>query len=172
MKKPRRAVIGLGSNLGDRLAELDRATRLLATIEGATLVERSPVYETEPVGGPPQGPFLNAAVLLQTSLDARALLDGILGIEAAMGRVRDGSRDAPRTIDLDLLWMEGGPVVEEGLEVPHPRLGERAFALVPLLEVAPDARDADDKRYDTRPAAGVMLTMIQPRTAAALYAAT
>lgn len=169
MKKPRRVVIGLGSNLGDRLAELDRATSLIAAVEGATLVERSPVYETEPVGGPPQGAFLNAAVLLTTTMTAREVLDRMLAIETTLGRVRDGTRDAPRTIDLDLLWMEGGPVIEEGLEVPHPRLGDRAFALVPLLEVAPDARDPADKRYDARPAAGEMLRMVQPRTAASKF---
>ena len=139
MSRVRRAVVGLGANLGDRRATLDAATRKLAAIEETTLVTRSPLYETDPVGGPPQDVYLNAAVLLRTTLEARDLLGRLLAIEASLGRVRDGTRDAPRTIDLDLLWMEGVVVSEDDVEVPHPRLGDRAFALVPLLDVAPDA---------------------------------
>jgi 2-amino-4-hydroxy-6-hydroxymethyldihydropteridine diphosphokinase len=158
----RRAVVGLGSNVGDRRASLDAATARLARLDATTLVARSPVYETDPVGGPPQGAYLNAAALLRTALEPRALLDHLLAIEADLGRVRDGTRDAPRTIDLDLLWIEGVALEEEGLEVPHPRLGDRAFALVPLLDVAPDARDAGGRRFDLRPAAGQALRFVAP----------
>lgn len=162
MSAPRRAVVGLGANLGDRQVTIDAATARLAELEVTTLVTRSPLYETEPVGGPPQGPYLNAAALLRTELEPRALLERLLAIEAALGRSRDGTRDAPRTIDLDLLWIEGVALAEDDLEVPHPRLGDRAFALVPLLDIAPDARDADGRRYDTRPAAGQALRFVAP----------
>lgn len=162
MKPPRRAVVGLGSNLGDRAAAIDEATRRLAASESVRLVARSPVYETDAVGGSPQGAYLNAAALVRTELGPRELLDRLLAIEAEAGRLRDGTRDAPRIIDLDLLWMEGEVVSEPGLEVPHPRLGERAFALVPLLDVAPDARDENDRRYDGRSAAGVTLRFVAP----------
>lgn len=171
MSRVRRAVVGLGANLGDRRATLDAATRKLAALEGTTLVTRSPLYETDPVGGPPQDAYLNAAALLRTTLEPRDLLGRLLAIEASLGRVRDGTRDAPRTIDLDLLWMEGVVIAEEDVEVPHPRLGDRAFALVPLLDVAPDARDADDRRYDTRPAAGQALRFVAPATPGDAFAA-
>jgi 2-amino-4-hydroxy-6-hydroxymethyldihydropteridine diphosphokinase len=132
-----RAVVGLGANLGDRLAALRAAVRELG--RSSTIVATSFVYETEPVG-PAQPPFLNAAVLLAWEGSPEELLRELLDVEARMGRVR-GERWGPRSIDLDLLWVEG--VVAEGahLTVPHPRLRERAFALVPLLDVAPDARD-------------------------------
>jgi 2-amino-4-hydroxy-6-hydroxymethyldihydropteridine diphosphokinase len=132
-----RAVIGIGGNLGDRLATLRQACRLLAS--QTSIVDASTVYETAPVG-PPQPRYLNAAILIETTQSPRELLDMLLSIEREMGRVRD-VRWGPRTIDLDILWIEGLHVAVEGLEVPHPRLTERAFALVPLLEVAPDATD-------------------------------
>jgi 2-amino-4-hydroxy-6-hydroxymethyldihydropteridine diphosphokinase len=162
VKPPRRAVVGLGSNLGDRAAAIDDATRRLAATAGVQLIARSPVYETDPVGGPPQGAYLNAAALIRTELEPRELLERLLAIESTAGRTRDGTRDAPRTIDLDLLWIDGVVLAEPGLEVPHPRLADRAFALVPLLDVAPDARDENDRRYDGRPAAGVALRFVAP----------
>jgi 2-amino-4-hydroxy-6-hydroxymethyldihydropteridine diphosphokinase len=138
----RRIVIGLGSNLGDREANLGRAVSLLREDKDLHVLGRSAVYETAPRGGPPQGDYLNAAVLVVTALDARTLLDRALVIERTLGRVRSSeTRWGPRTIDLDLLWIEGEAVEEPGLEVPHPRLGERVFALRPLLDVAPDAVD-------------------------------
>jgi 2-amino-4-hydroxy-6-hydroxymethyldihydropteridine diphosphokinase len=133
-----RAVIGLGSNLGDRGAHLRAAIDGLRAV--ATVLAESRVHETAPVGGPPQGDYLNAAVLLEYEGTPRALLDALLAIEARLGRVRR-ERWGPRVIDLDVLWIEGVVVDEPGLTVPHPRLLDRAFALEPLLEVAPDAID-------------------------------
>jgi 2-amino-4-hydroxy-6-hydroxymethyldihydropteridine diphosphokinase len=131
------AVVGLGSNLGDRRAMLDRAMRELARI--ARVEAASHVYETAPVG-PPQGRFFNAAALIAFAGTPEELLDALLAIERRLGRVR-GERWGPRTIDLDVLWIDGVAVASERLTVPHPRLHERAFALAPLLEVRPDARD-------------------------------
>lgn len=132
-----RAVVGLGSNLGDRLALLRAAAARLPGVVAA-----SSIYETAPVG-PPQPDYLNAAVLVERpgaarAEEARALLETMLEIERGLGRVRAG-RWGPRTIDLDLLWVEGLAVGEPGLVVPHPHLDERAFALVPLLDVSPAA---------------------------------
>jgi 2-amino-4-hydroxy-6-hydroxymethyldihydropteridine diphosphokinase len=130
-------VIGLGANLGDRLASLRAACESIAKL--GTIRARSRVYETEPVG-PPQPLFLNAALALETQLSANDLMRALLDIERAMGRVR-AEKDAARTIDLDLLWIEGVTLATELVTVPHPRLKDRAFALAPLLEVAPAARD-------------------------------
>jgi len=131
-------VIGLGSNLGDRALWLTRARE---RIEGlGTPIARSSLYESPPVGGPAQGPYLNAAVRLQSDLGPSELVRSLLEIERQLGRVRR-ERWGPRTIDLDVLWSPGLVVETSELEVPHPRLGERTFALAPLLEVAPDASD-------------------------------
>jgi len=147
-RHPRRAVVGLGSNLGDRDGALRGAVDALAATPGVEVVDRSPTYETAPVGGPPgQGPFLNGAVLLRTRLGPRPLLDRLLAIERGLGR-RRRERWGPRVIDLDLLWMEGVAVDEPGLTVPHPRLLERAFALGPLLDVLPDAPAAWAERLE------------------------
>lgn len=136
----REAVVGIGSNLGDRGALVEGAIERVAALEGVCLVAVSEVIETEPVGGPTQGAYLNAAVLIETSLSPRALLDELLAIERMFGRERR-ERWGPRTLDLDVLWVEGLVVDEPGLTVPHPRLHERTFALVPLVEVAPHAID-------------------------------
>jgi 2-amino-4-hydroxy-6-hydroxymethyldihydropteridine diphosphokinase len=160
----RRVVIGLGSNLGDRSANLDAAIARLRVDRSLHVLRRSPVYETPPAGGPPQGDYLNAAVLLVTSLDARSILDLALGIERDLGRVRSAeTRWGPRPIDLDVLWIEGEAVDEEGLTVPHPRLLERPFALRPLLDVAPDAVDIRTAQpFASLPAASVTLTLVAP----------
>jgi len=133
-----RAVVGLGANLGDRLAalqaaarEIDRALRIEAT---------SRVYATAPVGGPPQGEFLNAAVVVLLEGAPSGLMAVLLDIELRLGRVR-GPRWGPRTIDLDLLWIDGVAIDSPSLTVPHPHLRARAFALAPLLDLVPDARD-------------------------------
>ena len=142
MDHVRRIVIGLGSNLGDRLGTITTAVDQLRALRGVHVLRRSPLYETPAVGGPPQGDYLNGAVLIVTAEPARGILDWLLAIERSLGRVRpDAVRWGPRTIDLDLLWIEGEAIDEEGLVVPHPRLAERVFALRPLLDVAPDAVD-------------------------------
>ena len=130
---PRRAVLGLGSNLGDRAAHLRAAVDAL----GPEVEAVSDVYETDPVGGPEQGPYLNLVVVLRTARSARALLARGQELEAAAGRVRL-ERWGPRTLDVDVLWIDGEEVDEPDLQVPHPRLFERAFVLVPLGDVAPD----------------------------------
>lgn len=117
------------------------AVRRIAEL--ATVTARSRVYETAPVGLTEQPSFLNAAIAMECALDPFAMLDGLLRIERELGRDRsaDAVRWGPRTIDLDVLWIEGVVLDEPRLEVPHPRVTERAFAMVPLLEVAPNARD-------------------------------
>lgn len=132
-----RAVVGLGSNLGDRLATMRAALRELAAV--ARIEATSRVYATAPVG-PPQPDYLNAAVRVAWDGQAGELLQALLAIEKKLGRVR-GEKWGPRTIDLDVLWIEGLAVQEPGLTVPHPCLKDRAFALAPMLDVAPGARD-------------------------------
>jgi 2-amino-4-hydroxy-6-hydroxymethyldihydropteridine diphosphokinase len=136
-----RAVIGLGSNVGNRLGYLRGAAQRIAKIGK---VERaSHVYETAPVGGPPQAPFYNAALLVTYEGEPLELLDALHGVEMILGRTRTAKdvRWGPRAIDLDILWIEGLAMESETLVVPHPRLTERAFALRPLVDVAPDAID-------------------------------
>jgi 2-amino-4-hydroxy-6-hydroxymethyldihydropteridine diphosphokinase len=131
-----RAFIGLGSNLGDRRALLRRAVAGLRA--AGDVVGVSPLYETAPVGGPEdQGPFLNLVVGLWTSDTPRQLLERCRALEAAAHRVRT-VRWGPRTLDADVLWVDGWQVDEEDLTVPHPRLWERRFALQPLADLAPD----------------------------------
>ena len=130
-------VIGLGSNLGDRLLALASALRALRSIAEPTAL--SAVYETAPVG-PPQPAFLNAALRLSVPVPPSALLDQLLAIERGLGRVRE-ERWGPRTLDLDILWIAGYSSVTPELTVPHAELAVRPFALVPLLDVAPEATD-------------------------------
>ena len=133
-----RAFVGLGANLGQREETLLRAVELLAAEDGVEVVALSSVRETDPVGVEDQPRFLNAAALLETTLEPRELLDVLLRIERELGRVRDGTRWGPRVIDLDLLEYGSEVVDEPGLRVPHPRLHERRFALEPLVELDPD----------------------------------
>jgi len=131
--------IALGSNLGDRRAAIDAALDAIGRIPHTTVEARSTLVETEPVGPPGQGAYLNGAARLRTGLQPRKLLDRLLDIERRLGRVRSpGARWGPRTIDLDILvW--GDLVLEEpSLTIPHPRLHERRFVLEPLAEIAPD----------------------------------
>jgi 2-amino-4-hydroxy-6-hydroxymethyldihydropteridine diphosphokinase len=130
------AFLGLGSNLGDRLDLLQRAVDLLEEDERTRVDAVSSVYETEPVGGPEQDPFLNIAVRVATRRSPRALLALCNDVEASLGRVRE-MRWGPRTIDVDVLLYDDRVIDTRRLQVPHPRLAERAFALVPLIEVAP-----------------------------------
>ncbi len=131
------AFVGLGSNLGDRLGNLGIALGLLAREPGFTVRRVSNAYETEPKG-PPQPRYLNAVVRIGTLLSPRATLQRLQAVEDAMGRIRR-ERWGSREIDLDLLLYGERVVRETGLLVPHPLLAERAFALVPLAEIAPDA---------------------------------
>ncbi len=132
------AFIGLGSNLNDRLALLRRAARRLALDPGVRLRRCSPVYESAPRGPVrEQPPFLNAVCEVTTALAPRDLLGRLLAIESDLGRVREIGQ-GPRTIDLDLLLYDALIVREPDLVVPHPRLAERAFVLVPLVDLAPD----------------------------------
>ncbi len=131
------AYVGLGANLGEREATLQRAVELLAEEPEIEVVSTSELRETDPVGVVDQPRFLNGAVGLETSLSARELLDALLRVERILGRVRAGPRWGARTVDLDLLLYGDEVVDEPGLHVPHPRLHERRFALEPLAELDP-----------------------------------
>lgn len=136
-----RAYIGIGSNEGDRRANIDRAVAALRAVDGVEVLLVSPLIETAPAGGPAgQGAFVNGAAVLETRLTPEALLSALQAIERQLGR-RRGDRWGPRVIDLDLLLF-GGKVIANGrLRVPHLRLRERAFVLEPLAAVAGDAVD-------------------------------
>jgi 2-amino-4-hydroxy-6-hydroxymethyldihydropteridine diphosphokinase len=133
-----RVVVGLGANLGPCVDTLAQAAEQLGAV-GAVLA-RSQLYRTAPIG-PEQPDFYNAAVLLETPQTPATLLASLLTMERHAGRIRD-VRWGPRLLDLDILWISGVSCCEPNLVVPHPRLRERAFALRPLLDVAPDAGDA------------------------------
>ena len=135
-----RTFLSLGSNLGDRRAHLRNAIDSLPDV-----VAVSPLYETDPVGGPHQGPYLNVVVELDTALEPMALLGLCHRIESAADRVR-GERWGPRTLDVDIVWMEGVEMNDPILTIPHPHWRERRFVLAPLRDQAPDlvtARDLD-----------------------------
>ncbi|HKB16560.1 MAG TPA: 2-amino-4-hydroxy-6-hydroxymethyldihydropteridine diphosphokinase [Planctomycetota bacterium] len=132
------AAIGLGSNEGDREAHLRAGLALLESSGRVRVLRVSPFLETEPRGGPPQGPFLNGAAWVETDLDPRGLLDLCKSVERAEGRV-PGPRWGPRPLDLDILLFGELEVRDEDLEIPHARLLERDFALEPLAAIAPDA---------------------------------
>ena len=131
-----RAAVALGSNLGNRLEHLDAGVDGLRSL--GTIVAESPVYETAPVGGPDQDPYLNAVVVVETDLAAPELLKGMLEIERSRGRERV-EKWGPRTLDLDLLLYGSETIDLPGLTVPHPRMTQRRFVLDPLLDVWPDA---------------------------------
>lgn len=134
-------MIGLGSNQGDRAANIAAAIKALQARD-VHILKKSAIYETEPVGGPPQPDYLNSAVLIVTAISAEELLERCMAVERSLGRVRpDPVRWGPRPIDLDLLWIEGEGIDTPDLVIPHPRVAERLFALRPLLDVAPDAVD-------------------------------
>ena len=148
-----RAYLGLGSNLGDRHANLVAAAGLVADQPGVAVAASSRVYETEPVGGPDQPEFLNVVVEVDTDLTARELLTTCLGVERDLGRIRD-VRWGPRTVDVDLLIYDRDVIDEPGLVVPHPRAHERSFAVVPLLELEPDPVLAGGRRASEAAPAG------------------
>jgi len=138
----RRVVIGLGSNVGDRVVQIGRAVDILRGDEQIHVAEVSPLYETSPEGNIAQGDYVNGAVLVLTALEAPELLRRLQRVEEELGRVRE-VRHGPRTIDLDILWIEGENIREPDLVVPHEQLAARAFMLRPLLDVAGDASDAE-----------------------------
>jgi 2-amino-4-hydroxy-6-hydroxymethyldihydropteridine diphosphokinase len=134
-----RVAVALGSNLGDRLASLARAREAIARLPGTRVVSESTVEETEPLGPVPQGPYLNQMLLLETTLEPRALLDSLLAIERSLGRERR-VRWGPRTIDCDIVRFGERRVNESGLVIPHPELPNRPFwqrELEELLRLAP-----------------------------------
>ena len=134
------AYIALGSNLGDRSAQIHQALEALGREQSLRVVRVSALHETAAAGGPAgQGPYLNGAAQLETLLEPVALLRRMHAVESALGRVR-AERWGPRTIDLDLLLYEDRVIDTPGLTLPHPRLHERSFVLVPLAEIAGDVR--------------------------------
>ncbi len=146
-----RAFLGLGSNLGDRRAILREAASAIGE-----LVAVSPVYETEPVGGPDQGAFYNIVVELDTERTPHELLALCGELERSAGRERI-VRWGPRTLDVDVLWVEGIVVNDVDLTVPHPRMVERNFVMQPLLDVAPDLADImESAGYDPATALGAV----------------
>lgn len=132
-----RAFLALGGNLGDRIAALHQAARRISELPGTRIVAHSRIYETPPWGKTDQAPFANAVLAIHTTLSPEALLDAGLAIEAAMGRERR-ERWGPRLIDIDLLALGSERRATARLTLPHPAMAERAFVLVPLLDVAPD----------------------------------
>lgn len=128
----RRVFLGLGSNVGDRRAHLKRAVELLPGV-----VAVSPLYETDPLGGPPQNSYYNIVVELRTELAPQQLLGFCHRLEANAERVRE-VRWGPRTLDVDIIWMEGVEMSNDHLTLPHPRFKERRFVLAPMRDLAPD----------------------------------
>ena len=133
-----RTFLSLGSNIGDRRAYLSEAIRSLPDV-----VAVSQVYETDPVGGPDQGAFLNLVVELDTDLAPNELLGLCHRLETAANRIRD-ERWGPRTLDVDIIWMDGVQIDTERLTIPHARFRQRTFVLAPLRDLAPDLVSADD----------------------------
>lgn len=133
-----RAFVGLGSNLDDPAAQIARALGELDSIPATRLLQRSSLYRSAPWGMLDQPAFVNAVAELETRLSPRALLQALLSIEQVHGRERGGERWGPRTLDLDLLAYADLCSDEPGLVIPHPRLAQRAFVLMPLAEIAAD----------------------------------
>jgi len=152
--------LGLGSNLGDRLANLQRAVDLLGMEEGITVLHSSRVYETAPVG-PPQPDYLNAVLEIETTLPPQELLRACLAVEDEMGRVR-AERWGPRVIDVDVLTFDRREIHEDGLDVPHPRMHERAFVLAPLLELDADPMLPEGRGVRSLRIGSTLLTEVRP----------
>jgi 2-amino-4-hydroxy-6-hydroxymethyldihydropteridine diphosphokinase len=132
------AYVGLGSNLGEPRTQVLSALGSMGGLPGCTLLARSSLYATTPVGPIPQPDYVNAAAALVTRLPPMALLAALQAVERAQGRARDGTRWGPRTLDLDLLVYGQRRLRQPGLELPHPEMHRRAFVLVPLAEIAPE----------------------------------
>jgi 2-amino-4-hydroxy-6-hydroxymethyldihydropteridine diphosphokinase len=134
-----KAVVALGSNLGDRFDFLQKAVDKINSFKEIEILKISSVYETLPVGGPEQGNYLNAVISVNTELEAEELLFKLLLIELDLGRQREIVW-GPRTIDLDLIWFENQTINLDNLVLPHPRAHERCFVIKPWLEIEPEAR--------------------------------
>ncbi len=134
-----RVYIGIGSNMGDRLANCRRAVEAIASAKENRILRCSPFYETEPVGKKDQEWFINGVIAMETAVAPRGLLEFLLDIEKGMGRVRK-EKWGPRVIDLDILLFGDEVIDEDDLEVPHPRIAERLFVLAPLSDIAPNLR--------------------------------
>ena len=134
----RHTVLSLGSNLGDRLDNLQEAIDALFDAPGLDFIALSPVYETKPVGGPEQGDFLNVIIVVSSRVAPKSLLERVLAIEDAMDRTRT-VRWGPRTLDIDIVMMGDVTSTDPDLLLPHPRAKERAFVLQPWSDVEPDA---------------------------------
>ncbi|HYH35187.1 MAG TPA: 2-amino-4-hydroxy-6-hydroxymethyldihydropteridine diphosphokinase [Nocardioides sp.] len=144
MRPIRRVVLSLGSNLGDRMAALQGAIDTIADTPDVWVTAVSPVYETEPVDSPEgAGPFLNAVLLLDTTLAAHRLLDRVLAVEDAYDRERSEVRNAPRTLDVDIIVVGDRRADDDHLVLPHPRAHQRAFVLQPWHDLEPDAELPD-----------------------------
>ncbi|MCZ2207772.1 2-amino-4-hydroxy-6-hydroxymethyldihydropteridine diphosphokinase [Cylindrospermopsis raciborskii] len=135
--KPSLSAIALGSNIGESLAILEGAIKTLEKTPGITIKAQSSWYRTAPVGGPSQPDYLNGAAILEVQLSPHKLLETLLNIEQEFGRVRQ-ERWGPRTLDLDVLLFDNLILETPDLQIPHPRMTQRAFVLVPLAEIAPD----------------------------------
>ena len=139
--------IGVGSNVGDRTAFCRRAVAELKMDEAIELEAVSSLYETEPIGGPPQRSFVNLVARANVALEPRGLLEVCKAIEQRLGREPSDARWGPRVVDLDILTFADEKIVEPDLEIRHPRMTQRRFVLVPLLEVDPGASDPWGRRY-------------------------
>ncbi len=131
------AYIGIGSNLGDRLSHINSAIKELGNTPEIAIEKISSLIETEPVGGPAQGKFLNGVIKIETKLSPRKLLYALQNIENKLKRIRT-VKNGPRTIDLDILLYGSETVAEDDLMIPHPRMFEREFVMRPLLEIEPE----------------------------------
>lgn len=132
------AYVGLGANLGDPAAQLRAALVAIAALPDTTLAAASSLYRSAPMGPAGQPDYCNAVCRIETGLAPRALLDALIGIERAAGRIRGGERWGARQLDLDVLHVDGVVLDEPGLHLPHPGIAQRNFVLVPLAEIAPD----------------------------------
>ncbi|HCN61569.1 2-amino-4-hydroxy-6-hydroxymethyldihydropteridine diphosphokinase [Mammaliicoccus fleurettii] len=140
------AYLGLGSNMGDRELQLEEAIKLLNEVNGIEVIQKSPIYETKPVGYTEQPDFLNMCIEISTELESSELLKVCMMVEQQLHRVRV-ERWGPRTIDIDILLYDQSVIQSPDLEVPHPRITERAFVMVPLNDIASDVVEPISKKY-------------------------
>jgi 2-amino-4-hydroxy-6-hydroxymethyldihydropteridine diphosphokinase len=139
--------VGIGSNVGDRAQFVRNAVEQLNAAEGVEITATSSLYETSPIGGPPQRSYINMVIRLRTSLDHRQLLELCQSVEQRLGREASDIRWGPRVVDLDILAFDNTKISEPDLEIPHPRMTGRRFVLIPLLEIDPEVADPWGGRY-------------------------